>query len=94
MTLERTYKTRVKRGVAYLDGLLPGWRENIEVLDLDLRSCTQCILGQVLTNFFMALRLLGLNQYQAQSMGFNIIDDPQTDFIILTECWLDELKVN
>lgn len=38
---------RVARGARWLDGVRPGWRDALELGRLDIRSATNCVLGQV-----------------------------------------------
>jgi len=38
---------RVARGVRWLDGTRPGWRDALELWRLDIESATHCVLGQV-----------------------------------------------
>jgi len=38
---------RVDEGAALLDEKLPGWAERINLAQLDLASCYQCVLGQL-----------------------------------------------
>jgi hypothetical protein len=41
---------RVARGVRWLDGVSPGWRDAIALSALDIMSNTQCVLGQVFSD--------------------------------------------
>src|SRR3954462_3458744 len=41
---------RVARGVRWLDGVSPGWRDAIALSSLDIMSNTQCVLGQVFSD--------------------------------------------
>ena len=38
---------RVSRGIAWLDAEQPGWERSIDLTELDVSSCTACVLGQV-----------------------------------------------
>jgi len=38
---------RVERGIAWLDEVKPGWRDLIDVSELDMPDANQCICGQV-----------------------------------------------
>ncbi len=44
---ENPYRTVVLRGIAFLDVHSPGWREKINVEDLNLFSHRYCVLGQL-----------------------------------------------
>lgn len=39
--------TRVVRGATLLDQKAPGWYNRINMFDLDIASCSRCILGQL-----------------------------------------------
>jgi hypothetical protein len=60
----------VKRGEAFLDEHVPGWRDAVEPYGLDLANGCQCVLGQVFGDYDDGLRLLGLTQRDAQRLGF------------------------
>lgn len=45
MSMKKARK-RVARGAALLDAKRPGWRDQINLKDLSLSSCTNCIIGQ------------------------------------------------
>src|SRR5262245_29088193 len=42
------YEYQIARGAALLDARRPGWRENLDVDDLDMGSVTRCVIGQTL----------------------------------------------
>lgn len=42
-----TVESRVARGAAWLDQVVPGWERKIDLSRLDLADSCQCILGQV-----------------------------------------------
>jgi len=41
-------RNRVARGVAFFDAQMPGWRDHVDPVALDLESCQWCIRGQLL----------------------------------------------
>lgn len=51
---------RVARGIALLDAQEPGWREKVNVNRLDMRTCHNCIFGQVYGDISIGLRKTGL----------------------------------
>ena len=95
MTTLRTYRNRVQRGITYLNGHLPDWADRIEADTLDLEDDRACVLGQVLGSFYTACANLELSDFEAQNMGFVVLDarEPQVEFSILTECWREALEV-
>jgi hypothetical protein len=52
-------QARVKRGAALLDEKRPGWAKEIALDRLAMRSCTQCILGQLWGSYFGGYEQLG-----------------------------------
>lgn len=40
-------RERIARGITWLDTEKPNWREELEVVRLDLSSCSSCVLGQI-----------------------------------------------
>lgn len=42
-----TITERVARGASHLDSLMPGWRDKIDVLELNIESTRRCVLGQL-----------------------------------------------
>lgn len=40
-------RERVERGAALLDAKEPGWRDRISPAELDIHSCSACVVGQV-----------------------------------------------
>ena len=42
---------RVAAGMRFMDGLAPGWRHDINVATLDIRSNCDCVIGQVFGSF-------------------------------------------
>jgi hypothetical protein len=42
-----TVAERVARGAELLDEKVPGWAERISVAELDLSSCSSCVIGQL-----------------------------------------------
>ncbi len=46
-------RPEVLRGAELLDRVVPGWVNKVDVVKLDLESCSTCILGQVFGDFFI-----------------------------------------
>ena len=64
-------KLRVRAGMALLDEERPGWRDAINLDELDLQSCYKCILGQVFNEFMTGCSILGI-EGEAYSYGFDV----------------------
>lgn len=46
-SVEEFIGDNIGKGVALLDERIPEWRNYVAIDDLDMESCTHCILGQV-----------------------------------------------
>jgi hypothetical protein len=51
MTDIRSAKSRVAKGVVWLDHNFPEWRTNVILPDFDIRSNCNCVIGQVFGDF-------------------------------------------
>jgi hypothetical protein len=51
-------RTRVARGVMYLDGKWPEWADHIDVVTLDMATPCDCVLGQMTGDYNKAIRKL------------------------------------
>lgn len=40
-------ETRVARGAAWLDEVMPGWERKLDLGILDIATCSRCIVGQI-----------------------------------------------
>lgn len=67
--LEEILEARVQRGIARLDSVLPGWREEIDKDRLDLASVTHCPLGQLYGNYANGYYALG-SDFEPCEYGF------------------------
>jgi hypothetical protein len=59
MTTKRTIQNRVRRGAAALDKVLgSGWRNDINLTDLNLNSTSECVLGQEFGNYHKGVEVV------------------------------------
>lgn len=66
-------KERVQNGVAFLDIMVPDWRERINVKWLNISTIHQCVLGQLYGDYFEGKRALDLykpHTPNADDLGF------------------------
>jgi hypothetical protein len=49
------YRLRIRYGIAVLDRIKPGWREQIDLSTLWMGSCVRCILGQLFGDYSTGL---------------------------------------
>ena len=100
-----TVRERVSYGAVVLDEHVPGWRDAVDPVGLDVSKCGACVLGQLFGSFRKgAVMLYGEEeQYRASVHGFDIslavADDERSDeedaaeFAELTDAWRDLLEV-
>lgn len=92
-------KDRVERGADLLDETEPKWFKRVNMNNLRMGSCTQCVLGQVAGHYFHGIRyLLHIETNEAIEHGFEL-DDHYNDiassemyYTHLDELWLKEIK--
>lgn len=68
-------EARVARGVALLDRELPDWRERVDVAELDMGSCTYCVLGYTFGTYVTGLFKAGIVFEGGPHYGFEVADD-------------------
>ena len=86
------YKQRVQKGAALLDERSPGWLDRVNVRNLDLGSCFDCVLGQLGGTYKDETRRLGMNHEDSIEYGFNVpsLDDLREErlqYEALTDEW-------
>lgn len=56
-----TEEERVRNGAAFLDEHVPGWRESVDPVALNIASAEHCVVGQVSGCFAKGAKSLGLS---------------------------------
>lgn len=79
----------IKAGMALLDEKAPGWREKIDLEELDLGECHACILGQVFGHYNAGKRALAEADNEPVRYGF---DCHPTNYDLLTQAWKEALS--
>lgn len=91
---------RVGQGASLLDAVRPGWRDDLLEVDLEMQSCTECVLGHLYGEFHEAVDLLsgGADACWAFEHGFDIegLDEDaritERDYAdLLAEAWTNEI---
>lgn len=85
----------VERGIALLDERVPGWRDRINLDDLDMGSITKCVLGQLFGQYVDGLNELFGDRYtffDGAHYGFTTIAGSFASFGALTERWYTALR--
>lgn len=54
-------KNRINNGVIYLNSVYPGWYNKIDLENINIRSLSVCILGQLYGNYCDAVNKLNLD---------------------------------
>lgn len=85
------YAARAAAGAAFLDEQMPGWAERIDLAELDMGSCTRCILGQLLGDYACAVEDLGLRGDAKLVLGFNAWHGGSGPWDKLRTAWADEV---
>ena len=83
-------KEKVRNGAAYLDEHVPGWRYTIDADRIDIGSRCDCVLGQLLGDFYELPRL-GMSFSSVVRLGFDT-DDGDRGVQELNQAWRDELN--
>lgn len=92
--VDESVAARAARGARLLDEKETGWREMVNLDDLNLVSPYGCILGQVFGNYFGGLRALNVSVDEAPRFGFNADSDLESswqeyaDYVSLQDEWL------
>lgn len=74
--MAETVGARIRRGMALLDQVKPGWEHRIDVGRLDLWSKCDCVLGPELGRFGDGVEHLHMDGPTATAHGFDV--DPAT----------------
>ncbi|HZN72435.1 MAG TPA: hypothetical protein VFC00_12260 [Micromonosporaceae bacterium] len=82
-----TIAARVAAGAAWLDLHEPGWANRIDTERLLMRSCKECVVGQIFGDFD---RLFGTDRVGAVVFGFSLpYGDPAHAWDYLEAVWRD-----
>lgn len=80
----------VQRGTAWLDENYPGWVNNIDLDNLSMENCENCVIGQAVGNYYQTIDLAAGDEYMSHDWAFdhgfsmpNIYRDPEG-------CYYDE----
>ena len=92
-----TDPTPAAYGAAMLDRVTPGWHERIDLAELNLGDCHDCILGQLYGWYITGRDTLGLDLDGSARYGFSLGIDaamaerPDEAYLRLTERWVREV---
>lgn len=100
------FEVRVRRGALHLDATVPGWADKVDVGTLDIGSCFDCIIGQLVGPYHLlffcddvpedgsGLARLGLDHVPSASWredhGFTVCGS-RGGFASLRAAWVAEI---
>lgn len=93
---QQTAEKCVERGVKFLNGVKPGWFEEIDLETLDLARGSRCVLGQLYGDFHDGVRLFTKRVdwdekfAWATARGFALPE--MLDDGLLTPIWLERIR--
>lgn len=71
----------VARGVALLDDKRPGWWQKIDVAELEMDDCSQCVLGQLFQRATNSVSVLEYGRAYGDGLGaLGIVDGREFGF--------------
>lgn len=76
------YARRVRRGIAFLDRVHPGWRNKINPKRLDIASSRDCVLGQLYGDYFRGAVLTD-SWMDPEQLGFGTC----VSYTLLNHAW-------
>lgn len=99
---QEKFAERVERGAKFLDGVKPGWFDEIDTDRLSMRWTKSCVLGQLYGTFFDAVPILWPGKrghHAATEHGFTAESSdvkPGLHFeeidVILADLWRAEVR--
>jgi hypothetical protein len=90
-----TIQERVQRGIELLDAKVPGWASRINLDNLQLSDCVECVLGQLFGRFSKGADELGLDYCSSKirDHGFDAQPSDATgDFQRLQKEWVRRIQ--
>lgn len=84
---------RVRRGMKLLDEHMPGWKDKLNVQQLDMSSSYACVLGQLYKSLLNGRQALKLSQWvDVVNNGFGVSMSDQYRGNELTTVWVEEIQ--
>jgi len=72
------FEKEVRAGAQFLDEQRPGWELKLNVGELDLNSCSQCVIGQLYGEYTMNIEGLTDSDQGRSELGFFVPYDMDT----------------
>lgn len=85
----------VRTAATALDAVRPGWFRSVDVTDLQMMSCTRCILGQVFGGWSEGLVALGMKEPNGELDADRLVNTYGESFSggKLAPLWVHEIAV-
>lgn len=81
------HEIEVRRGIALLDRVRPGWIDEVDLGKLNINCCLDCVLGQLFGDYRFGYYELRLDTIpERQFYGFSY-DDGLVESTTLTNTW-------
>jgi hypothetical protein len=92
-----SFTERAARGAARFDQVRPGWSSGINPGTVDVRSLNRCPAGQVFGSFSVALKELGINGQDQETiveLGLDVHPHESTrnGYAALSAAWESEIN--
>lgn len=92
-----TMEEKVTAGGMVLDMEKPGWYRKIDLDTLTIRSCTDCVLGQVFNGFDTGKKELGISIGADYGFALNTAQatpyETRMEWNKLKELWIEEVEM-
>lgn len=85
-------KEKIKLGMDLLDEKVPGWRDRIDLKNLNMGSCESCILGQLFNDFGLGLKKLDIDLYDTTIFELAFEKSSGESYTQLTKNWKQALS--
>jgi len=83
---------RVEAGASFLDEVHPGWDKEINLAELNMKSSTRCILGQVYGLYNKGMYTLRITTPVSRDLGFSAFPGTSSAYRLVTAEWKKLIK--
>jgi len=66
------FEKEIEKGVEFLNKVYPDWLSKIDLEKLNMDQPSNCILGQLYGNFYVAQNILDMSDKNYDKMGFTV----------------------
>ncbi len=89
-----TLKSKVIKGAKILDALRSGWARKINMTNLDLEDCDECIIGQLFGEYLSKDAELLTKDALGADLGYDLLpqDDRMENWENLARLWKEQIR--